>query len=238
MACCNAGMSFLRRGLRCMLWLLPLLVACAAVAHRTRSTTPARTPHERPEPSDRLYTADEALRDALVGPWEYVGTGKWPGIDRMSACVFKNPRVFVVNVYCGLKDRPAVRIDVYSPTRGRTSIYAEAKRPISALARDAYFTFVVESSRPPPQRAGGPVRLAMSFDALRDYERQRYGAFLPVCYAGVERTEPKSGCLDSLAPRKQEWEHDNRTFLASASPSWFRIVREMREAGERYGREP
>lgn len=231
-------MSFLRRGLRCLLWLLPLVVACAAVAHRTRSTTTSSTPREPPPPSDALYTADEALRDALVGPWEYVGTGKWPGIDRMSACVFKNPRVFIVNVYCGIKDRPVVRIDVYSPARGRTSIYAESRQPISALPRDAYFTFVVESSRPPERLAGSPVALTMSFDALRDYERRRYGAFLPVCYAGLERSEPKSGCLDSLAPRKAEWERANRAFLADASPSWFRLVREMREAGERYGKEP
>ena len=63
-------------------------------------------------------------------------------------------------------------------------------------------------------------------------------AFAPVCYAGVERTRPTSGCLDALAPRKQAWERDNRSFLERASPGWFRMVREMREAGRRYGRDP
>ena len=66
-----------------------------------------------------LYAADEALRDALSGPWEYVGTGPWPGIRRLHACAFRNARVLVVNVYCSIKETQAFRVDVYSPSRGR-----------------------------------------------------------------------------------------------------------------------
>lgn len=213
--------------------LLSLLVACPPLEQR--ATQPAAV--ERPTPSTRLYAADEALGDALVGPWQYIGTGKWPGNDRMEACAFKNPRVFVVSAYCGIKDPPAIRVIVYSPSRGRTSIYAEGKRAVSGLRRDEYFTFTVETS-PPPTLAGKPLSLAMSFDELRDYEQRRYSAFAPVCYAGQERARPTSGCLDALAPHKADWERTHQTFLQSASPSWFRMVREMRDAGARYGRDP
>jgi hypothetical protein len=231
--CCNESVNLRRRRPRRPWLLLALLVACRPVEPRA---TPAKNV-SRPEPSSRLYTADEALRDALVGPWQYIGTGKWPGNDRMQACAFKNPRVFVVSAYCGIKDPPAIRVVVYSPSRGRTSIYAEGKRAVSSLRRDEYFTFMVESS-PTLNLAGTPLSLAMSFDELRDYERRRYSAFAPVCYAGQERSQPTAGCLDALSPRKAEWERDNRDFLRDASPSWSRIVREMRDAGARYGRDP
>lgn len=229
-------MKLLRWLSRCW-WLLALLVACAAVSRRTRPEPPAPRARPSEDASSRLYGADEALRDALVGPWQYVGTGKWPGNDRMQACAFRNARVFIVSAYCGVKDPPAIRVVVYSPARGRTSIYAEGRRAVSALTREQYFTFLVESS-PVHRMSGPPLSLSMSFDALRDYEQRRYRAFAPVCYAGQERAKPSSGCLDALAPRKQEWEDANRAFLARPSDSWFRMVREMRDAGTRYGREP
>src|SRR5262245_14985255 len=54
-----------------------------------------------------LYAADEALRDVLSGELEYIGTGRWPGVERSSACAFRNQRVLVVNAYCTLKETPA-----------------------------------------------------------------------------------------------------------------------------------
>ena len=47
-----------------------------------------------------LYLLDEALQDALSGPWEYLGTGPWHGNARAPACAYRNARVLVVNVYC------------------------------------------------------------------------------------------------------------------------------------------
>jgi hypothetical protein len=229
--------SFLRSRSFLWWWLPPLLVACTAAPSRQHATN--RVTREASQHESRLYAADAALRDALSGPWQYVGTGKWPGIDRMYACAFRNAHVFIVNVYCGIKDRPAVRIDVYSPVRGRVSIYAEAKTAISELSRGEYFTFMVDSTLPPHHRPEIPrLTLAMSFAELREYEQRRYSAFLPACYGGMERSRPRSGCLDTLASRKQEWVADNRTFLEHGSENWKRIVRELRVAAERYGKEP
>src|SRR5689334_4119758 len=115
-----------------------LAVACSTAKHTERPAV-AQGPRavEAPVtmPVAGLYPADEAVRDALSGPWQYVGTGQWPGIRRMYACAFRNERVLVVNVYCGVKETPAFRVDVYSPTRGRVRIYAEAKGPLSAHMR-------------------------------------------------------------------------------------------------------
>ena len=88
-----------------------------------RASAPAR--------GDDLYPLDEALRDALSGPWEHLGTGPWYGNARAPACAYRNGRVLVVNVYCTTKEAQAFRLDVYSPTRGLVSIYAEAKVPAS-----------------------------------------------------------------------------------------------------------
>lgn len=229
---------------------LPVLLSlslAAACATATRSAAPPAVEPSQPplEPSasapplDGLYAADEALRDALSGPLEYVGTGDWPGINRMQACAFRNDRVLLVNVYCTLTESHAFRIDVYSPRRGRVRIYAEAQGPITEHSRLTYFTFTAESEPPPgPQARIAPVSLGMSFDQLRSYDEERYKAFLPACYGGMELSKPKSGCLGTLGPRVGEWTDRHRTFLAQASDDWYRVVREMRALATRYGKEP
>lgn len=186
-----------------------------------------------------LYPADEAIRDALSGPWQYVGTGQWPGIRRMYACAFKNDRVLVVNVYCGIKETPAFRVDVYSPTRGRVRIYAEAKGPLSAHMRQQYFTFTAESEPPPGPATGIPaMALTMSFPELRAYEEKRYGAYLPTCYGGKELDRAIGGCLGPLASDKNDWELRNRAFLDQANGDWYRLVREMRLLAMQHGKDP
>jgi hypothetical protein len=190
----------------------------------------------RPAPSS-LYAADEALRDALSGPWEYVGTGPWPGNRRAHACAFRNERVLVVNAYCTTSDVQAFRVDVFSPRRGRVRIYAESSGAVSAHARREYFTFMAESEPPPGPEARLPaLSLSMSFPELRDYDEKRYAAFLPACYGGTQLNEDRGGCLGALAPRASEWAKQNRTFLAYASDDWHRVVREMRALAVRYGR--
>lgn len=186
-----------------------------------------------------LYAADEALRDALASRWEYVGTGRWPGINRFHACAFRNQRVLIVNVYCTITETQAFRLDVYSPTRGRVRIYAEANGPISGRTRHDYFTFMAESEpTSDPLARMPPVALTMSFEELRAYDEMRYHAYLPACYGGEENSRPRGGCLDALAPRAREWADRNRAFLEHASDDWYRVVREMRAWAARYGREP
>ena len=88
--------------------------------------------------------------------------------------MYRNDRVFVVNAYCTLKEPNAFRLDVYSPTRGVVSIYAEAKVPISTVRRREYFSFNAETQPPPRPKTGvPPLALTMSFAALQRYERRR-----------------------------------------------------------------
>jgi hypothetical protein len=219
-----------------------LAVACGTArtelpARRERAARTVETPSVRP--GEALYSADDALRDALSGPWQYLGTGKWPGIRRMYACAFRNDRVLIVNVYCGPTDRQALRLDVYSPSRGRVRIYAEAKAPVSTRSRPDYFTFLAESEPPPSAEARmPPLSLEMSFQALRAYEDKRYGAFLPACFGGQELHRARGGCLGALAPRAPEWAARNRAFLDRANEDWYRVVRGMRSLATRYGKEP
>lgn len=217
-------------------------VACATPQRAAPPPRPAPLPvavAPAPKPVDGLYAADEALRDVLSSPLVYLGTGPWPGINRMSACAFRNERVLVVNVYCTLTEMHAFRIDVYSPTRGRVRIYAEAKGPISSFVRQNYFTFTAESEPPPgPDARIMPLSLGYTFQALRDYDEQRYNAFLPACYGGQELSKKRSGCLGTLATRTSEWNVRNGAFLERANEDWYNVMRELRKSATRYGKEP
>jgi hypothetical protein len=190
-------------------------------------------------PVQGLYAADEALRDALSSPWQHVGTGRWRGISRMYSCAFRNERVLVVNVYCGTSDARAFRVDIYSPQRGRVSIYAEATGPVLPRLRPQYFTFMAESEPPPSPAAHMPaLALTMSFAQLRAYDEQRYRAYLPACFGGQEHARARGACVGALAVRGAEWISQNRGFLDRANGDWYRVVREMRVLATRYGKDP
>jgi hypothetical protein len=151
--------------------------------------------------------------------------------------VYRNDRVFVVNVYCTLKEPNAFRLDVYSPTRGVVSIYVEAKVPISTVRRRGYFSFNAETQPPPRPEAGvPPLALTMSFAALQRYERRRQERFLPACYGGVGIHRPRGGCLGELAPRAAQWAERNRAFLAHPPDDWYHLVRELRALAGKHGK--
>jgi hypothetical protein len=224
--------------------LLLLAAACATSKPSEQQPPPTvlevrevRTPP--PAPPRGLYSAQDALRDVLSGELEYIGTGRWPGVERSRACAFRNQRVVVVNAYCTLTEAKAFRIDVYSPERGNVRIYAEANAAISARQRVNYFSFTVESTPPPSTAARLPkLRLAMGYQELRRYEQQRYDAFLPGCFGGEKNQQPVGGCLGELAPRHAEWAAQNQTFLDRASDYWYRVIRQMRTLAMRYGTRP
>jgi hypothetical protein len=232
---------------RALVWLACLLtVACATatvvtpppVQPKLLPPPVVQAPLE-PPPVEGLYTADEALRDALSSPWQHVGTGRWPGINRMYTCAFRNERVLIVNVYCGKTDARAFRVDVYSPQRGRVSIYAEASGPIMPRMRQQYFTFMAESEPPPgPEAHMPPLALSMSFAELRAYDEQRYRAYLPTCFAGQQHERERGACMGALAEHASEWASQNRSFLDRANGDWYRVVREMRALATRYGKDP
>jgi hypothetical protein len=240
-----ATMIMRRRRTRLSILLASMLaVACATAKQAEKPTRPepasaAGQPTLALPAASSLYPPEEALRDALSGPWEYVGTGPWPGIERIQACAFRNQRVLVVNVYCTPKETQAFRIDVYSPARGHVRIYAESKGVLSARARRDYFTFMAESEPPPdPVARMSPLSLALSFDELRAYDEQRYRASLPACYGGHELSRRRGSCMGALAARSSEWADRNRSFLEYANDDWYRVVREMRSLSARYGKEP
>jgi hypothetical protein len=219
--------------------LLVLDVACAAP--RPRERPPIRKPvvetHELPaivEPG--LYSAQEALSDALSGELEYIGTGRWPGVERSRACAFRNQRVVIVNAYCTLNEIQAFRIDVYSPERGHVRIYAETRGAVSVRERRDYFTFMVESSPVPSSEASiPPLTLAMPYEALRAYEQRRYEAFLPSCYGGEQNARNVGACLGSLSPSASDWAAQNRDFLVRANEDWYHLIRQLRSLATRYG---
>jgi hypothetical protein len=219
-----------------------LAVSCATAKQPEQPVRPTPAPivvTPPPKAPSGLYGPEEALRDTLSGEWEYVGTGPWPGINRVVACMFRNRRVLVVNVYCTISDGPAFRLDVYSPTRGHVRIYAEANGPVSAFNRRDYFTFTAESEPPPgPERNMPQVHVAMGFRELQAYDEQRYAAYLPACYGGQELKKKKGGCLGPLSERAAEWSAQNRNFLDFANDDWYRVLREMRALAARYGKEP
>jgi hypothetical protein len=190
-----------------------------------------------PEPTG-LYSLKEALKDALSGNLTYIGKERWTGSQRVHACAYRNERVIVVDVYCTLEEVKAFRVDVFSLTRGRVRIYAEARAPISTLTRRDYFTFNAESEPPPGPRARlPPVTLAMSFPELVDHDGRRYRGFLPSCYGGVEINRPQGGCLRDLAPHAAEYTRTNRPFLREPPEEWYRIVRELRALASLHGRD-
>lgn len=221
--------------------LLVLAAACAA-PRPPEPQPPVRLPTvEWREPTrvteqNDLYSAEEALHDTLSGELEYIGTGRWPGVERSRACAFRNQRVVIVNAYCTLYEPQAFRVDVYSPDRGRVRIYAETTGAVSRRERRDYFTFMVESSPAPDSKAHIPqLTLAMPYEALRGYEQRRYEAFLPSCYGGEQNERRVGGCLGSLGPRAGEWNARNRAFLERPNDDWYRVIREMRTLAARYG---
>jgi hypothetical protein len=229
--------------------LLVLLSAGCASSAKPVERPPARRPkvvvQHRAQPTavapteESLYSADAALRDVLSGKLEYVGTGHWTGVERLWACVFRNERVVVVNVYCTVTDLHTFSVEVLSPERGYVRIYAEANGPITVRDRALYFSFNAASEAPPEPATGiPPLDLTMSYEQLRDYDQHRYDAFLPGCYGGTKNKEPVGGCFGALAAREAQWSSENRGFLEEASGDWYEVVRQMRALAVRHGRDP
>jgi hypothetical protein len=227
---------------RATIVLMLLAAACVRPKPIERPVQPTTSVEPRlPElpRAEGFYSAQGALRDVLSGELEYIGTGAWPGVERLRACAFRNQRVMVVNAYCSVHEQPAFRLEVYSPQRGRVRIYAETRGVVSTRQRRDYFTFMVEHS-PPPTAASRlpPLSLQMPYEELRRYEKQRYDAYLPSCYAGEQNERAVGGCLGALAPRQGEWAAENRVFLDQANEDWYAVVQKLRKLATRYGVDP
>lgn len=186
----------------------------------TTPTAPAR----KKNPGSDLYDLREALADALVQPWTFVGTGEWFGMFRVNACVYRNDRVFVVNPYCTLKEKLAASVVIIHPERGRAVIYAEGDAPTSTTTRAAWKTFKGESHVPTEP----PPRLDFTYAQLRAWDEARYNQNAPACYTGTELRKPLDGCY-KLDPAREQWTDRNGDFLREPSPEYFAVMRELRD---------
>ena len=206
----------------------------AVTATEPPATAPPQTPPAAaPAP---MYTLEEALADVFAGPLTYVGTGDWTGIARIKSCVYRNDRVFVVNVYCTLKEMPAFGMAVLSPTRGRVYFYAEAKKPISALRRNDYFTFLGEAE-PALVDANVPaLDLAFTYDQLRAWDQKRYKRFAPACAVGTELKKAQASCVGDLKSQTDAWVGRNKPFVDAPPADWYKAVKEMRGRAQKDGR--
>jgi hypothetical protein len=238
--CRGSALERRRRGSRLGTWLLLTAACTAAKPVEQPSATRGPSVAERaiePAQEKHLYAADEALRDVLSGELQYLGTARWPGVERSQACAFRNDRVLVVNVYCTLNETPAFRLEVYSPERGRVRMYAEANGPVSLRNHRDYFIFMTESGRPPDRNTSiRPLTLNMSFEELRAYERMRYDARLPGCYGGEQFREEVSGCIGANGPIESQWAERNRAFLEHPNDDWYRVIGRMRTLAALYGK--
>src|SRR5438094_939643 len=66
-------------------------------------------------PVASFYAVSDALTDAKASPLKRLGIGAWPGNYSIKGCVYKNDRVFVVDVYCTYKEQTAFSVVVISP---------------------------------------------------------------------------------------------------------------------------
>lgn len=221
-----------------MRW-ISILVASCWLASCWRSTTPQTAPVEtsrplvvetRPQPDNPgvLYALDEALADAFSQRWTFVGTGEWFGMFRVNACVYRNDRVFIVNIYCTRKEMKAFGLVVLSPTRGRVYIYAEGDQTISTSTRKDWITFKGEAHLPVVDEKVPALRLDFTYAELRAWDEKRYYRHGPACYGGVEIKRPQGGCIHGLEAQKDAWAARNKAFLDEPNADWYRIVKEMR----------
>jgi hypothetical protein len=182
------------------------------------------------KPGD-LYALDEALADALSGKWTFVGTGEWFGMFRINACVYRNERVYIVNVYCTRREMRSFGVVILSPTRGRVKIYAEgAKVPTASKVAD-WSTFKAESTLPTDE----PAHMDFTYAELRAWDERRYYKHSAGCWLGTEINRPHHGCL-KVPEREAEWTARNKDFFSDSNAHWFRMIKEIRALAVRDAR--
>jgi hypothetical protein len=220
------------------------LVVAFAGCYRNKPA-PRMTPIEHPvaqQPAQaappQLYTLEEALGDALSGPLDWVGTGEWFGMFHIYSCVYRNQRVFVVNIYCTkTKEKRAFGMVVLSPTRGRAYIYAEAEKPISEVRRAEYITLKVDGEPVHIDDKLAKLELSYTWAQLRQWDEIRYYKYVPGCFAGFENKRPQNGCMQQLDALEQSWPESNRAFIANPTPAWYALIADFRARAKRDGRD-
>jgi hypothetical protein len=176
-------------------------------------------------PEEPRYTVTDALADAKSGKLERIGIGDWPGNFSIKGCIYKNDRVFVVDVYCTYKEQPAFSVVIIAP-QGEVRIYAEANDPISTITRKEYFTFYAESfvfDEPPPELATAQYDLVTSWQEKHG-EAWRTNPELKACSTDMKE------CPDPT------WLEPARAFIAAPTDDWTWIVNQLRNRAQHSGK--
>lgn len=221
-----------------------LVLVLVAACYRTKPP-PRMTPIEPPKPvppaektEAPLYTLDEVYADLTSGPLTYVGTGEWHGMFHVYSCVYKNARVFVVNIYCTkTREKTAFGLVVYSPTRGYAYLYAEGQKPITTLTRADYISYKFEAEVNLVDDRLPRVSLDMTYAQLRAWAEARYNRYPAGCFAGTENKRPGNGCMKELAQYERSWPDAHKEILANPPPIYFKLVHDFRERAKVEGRD-
>src|SRR5262249_13573741 len=131
---------------------------------------------------------------------------------------------------CSKPDEPSgVIVHVLSPTRGRVTVFAEAKQPISRARRADYSGFGVGSKqvRLPP----ASLTLAMSYEEVIAYETDPIRGGPASCTVGTQR--PEGWCSPGLPITASEYAAQTAAFLREPPEAWYALVRALVPLRER-----
>jgi hypothetical protein len=187
----------------------------------SRDGAPIVTQAAAPAPAS-IYTADEAVRDALASPLALVGVGGWTGYFRHLSCIYRNEQVIVVDMRCNRRETYQFEVIIESPARGLVEIVADGRQktvPLSTVPRADYETFEVSGTGPwagPPQLA-----LGMSYDEITAYDELRSRA-----QGGCELTIqiPQAVCSHGAPFTPAAFAAAHARFFEAPPDGWYRLV--------------
>ena len=190
--------------------------ASSASSSAPTSGAPANAP---------VYTADEAVRDAMASPLALVGIGGWYGYFRHLSCVYKNARVMVVDMRCEQREGYQLKAIIESPTRGRVEIAADARNKsaaVSAVRRPDYELFDIEGAGP----WTGPATLALSMgydDMVSSYETRasKSGG------CAVTTQKPQGICSARASYTAPAFLAANGHFFEAPPDAWYALARAL-----------
>jgi hypothetical protein len=162
------------------------------------------------------------VRDALESPLELVGVGGWYGYFRHLSCIYRNPKVIVVDMRCNKRETYQFATIIYSPARGRVGIVADAPQsvPLSAAVRAGYETFEVSGGG--AWAGPAPLTLAMSYDEITAYDELRSHKYPGECALTTRR--PQGVCSAGAAFPLPVFAAANAGFFQAPPDEWYRLV--------------
>lgn len=180
-------------------------------------------------PSVTLYTVVDALADAKSSPLKRIGIGAWPGNFSIKGCIYRNDRVFVVDVYCTYKEQTAFSVVVISPDKGEVRLYAEANDPISTIDRSDYFSFYAESY-PVLSTMPAPTLKDATFDDVTTWQQKLYDSRILLPAMSACSTQMRTCDQD------EDWQDAATEFVAEPTDDWKWVVDQLRNRAQHSGK--